>query len=139
MTVLIFLPDAGVVCAQITDDSGYIVKYRDSVPQLMDDSSACPFDVVDGKTLRQLRSEDAIEWYEPDFEVELFDEAEEETEELSGSMSPYYSDDMWHLNMIGADLAFRLGCEGQGVRVGVVDSGIAPHPALAGHLAHGYN
>ena len=41
--------------------------------------------------------------------------------------------------MIDADAAFRMDCTGRGVRVGVIDSGVAPHSDLSGRLVAGWN
>lgn len=45
----------------------------------------------------------------------------------------------WNLSMIGADLASAQGYRGQNVRIGVIDSGIDPHPAFADRLIAGHN
>ena len=45
----------------------------------------------------------------------------------------------WDLAMTGADAALRQGYRGKGVRIGVIDSGISPHPDLADKLADGHN
>ena len=114
-----------------TADAGstqYIVKYKDD---------AAPFRVVSESEMERLRDAGSLEWYEPDGEATLIDPAPEI--ELFGTLSDYYDDNQWNLGMIGADSAFRLGYLGQGVRVGVVDSGINPHPALEGCLQPGHN
>ena len=59
------------------------------------------------------------------------------TGELMGTLSPYYEDAQWGLEMIGADAAYRAGFLGQGVRVGVLDSGVNAHPDLSGRLLQG--
>ena len=104
-------------CAGETD---YIVKYR--AP------SDAPFAVVSEREMKRLRRADALEWYEPDGEAVLL-----------GSVSPYYDDVQWNLDMIGADAAFRQGFTGQGVRVGVLDSGVNAHPDLEARLLPGRN
>lgn len=63
--------------------------------------------------------------------------AEDRAAELMGTLSPYYEDSRWSLDMIGADAAYRAGFLGQGVRVGVLDSGVEPHPDLAERLLPG--
>ena len=114
-----------------TADAGgtqYIVKYKDD---------AAPFHVVSKAEMERLRDAGSLEWYEPDGEATLIDPAPDF--ELFGTLSDYYDDYQWNLDMIGADSAFRLGYLGQGVRVGVLDSGINPHPALEGILLPGHN
>ena len=97
----------------------YIVKYRSGGTE--------PFDVVDETEMRRLDRMGALEWFEPDGEAFLTEDP------------VYFGEDRWNLGMIGADTAFRLGCLGQGVRVGVLDSGINPHPDLRGSLLSGRN
>ena len=106
----------------------YIVKYKQSAMGLMEDDGV-PFDVVsEGEALR-LAKAGLLEWYEPDGEGFLMDD----------SGSAYYESYQWNLDLIGAEDAFRRGFLGQGVRIGVVDSGINPHPALADRLLPGRN
>ena len=45
----------------------------------------------------------------------------------------------WSIAMTGADTACARGYRGQNVRIGVIDSGINPHPDLAGNLTDGHN
>ncbi len=45
----------------------------------------------------------------------------------------------WNLGMIGADAAVEAGYTGEGVRVGVIDSGINSHPDFADRLLAGRN
>ncbi|MBR4132470.1 MAG: S8 family serine peptidase, partial [Oscillospiraceae bacterium] len=106
----------------------YIVKYKDD---------AAPFHVVSGSDMERLRAQGLLEWYEPDGEATLIDPAPDMV--LFGTLSDYHEDEQWNLDLIGADGAFRRGCLGQGVRVGVLDSGIDPHPALEGCLQPGHN
>ena len=106
----------------------YIVKYKDDT---------APFHVVSGSEMERLREQGRLEWYEPDGEATLIDPAPDMV--LFGTLSDYHEDEQWNLDLIGADGAFRLGCLGQGVRVGVLDSGIDPHPALEGCLQPGHN
>ena len=48
-------------------------------------------------------------------------------------------DAKWNLAMIGADSAFAQGYRGRGARVGVIDSGVNPHPAFSDRLVEGHN
>ena len=92
-------------------------------------SDPCPFEVVDGADLAPLLASDEVVWYEEDMEVEL----------LEGDGSPWYSAETWQLQLIQAELGFGMEATGQGIRVGLVDSGVSPHPALAHCLAEGWN
>ena len=114
---------------QSAEETEYIVKLREP--------SDVPFALVGEREMRRLLRADRLEWAEPDGEAILL-EPEAEAE-LLGTLSPYYADEQWNLNMIGADAAFRQGFLGQGVRVGVLDSGVNPHPAFGDRLLAGHN
>ncbi len=51
----------------------------------------------------------------------------------------YTAPDVWHLKMTGADMVSGIGLTGEGVRVGVIDSGVNEHADLAGKIAEGHN
>lgn len=137
-TIVCALLAALLLCAvpaEAVDGGRFIVKLRGEAA-LSPDAEACgPFAVVDAPELRRLLAADALEWYEPDASVTL----RSEPALLAGAISPWYADEMWHLDMIGAAAAYEQGATGAGVRVGVVDSGIAPHDDLAACLAEGWN
>ncbi len=109
----------------------YIVKYKESAAWSAEDGA--PFDVVSGAEMKRLRAAGLLEWYEPDGEGVL----------LEGGAAPagsaYYESYQWNLEAIGADAAFAAGHLGRGVRVGVVDSGVNPHPDLAARLLDGHD
>ena len=111
---LLFLP---LTARAGAEEGEYIVKYR---------NGDTPFDVVSAGELRRLLRQDALEWYEPDGEATL-----------TGDISPYFGDEAWNLALVGADAAFAQGFLGQGVRIGIVDSGVNPHPALGDRLLPG--
>ena len=56
---------------------------------------------------------------------------------LLGEESPYYADDKWDLTLVNAGPAFAMGALGEGVRVGILDSGVNPLPCLADSLLPG--
>lgn len=116
-------------------ETEYIVKYKDSACRTEDGKA--PFDVVSGSALNSLLRAGLLEWYEPDGTAFLIDPEPEG--ELMGVLSPYYDDAQWNLEMIGADAAYREGLLGQGVRVGVLDSGVNPHPDFGDRLLPGHN
>ena len=108
--------------------TSYIVKIKENTAFCREDQSV-PFDVVSESEMERLRDAGLLEWYEPDATMELQDDP----------ISSYYADDKWDLAMINADAAFAGDTVGQGVRVGIVDSGINAHPALNGRLIPGAN
>lgn len=102
----------------------YIVKYKESADRL---AGGEPFDVVSEKEMIRLRDAGLLAWYEPDGEMTLLD---------SGS-SIYYADDKWDLALVNAEPAFEMGALGEGVRVGVLDSGVNPVPCIADNILPG--
>ena len=85
-----------------------------------------PFRVVTGDEVNRLLAEDALLWYEEDAALSLMD-----------GESAYYESYQWNLTAIGADRAFARGYAGQGIRVGVLDSGVNPHPDFESRLLPG--
>lgn len=124
------LPGRMPVRAAETDPSAdYIVKYTEEAASLMKEEADQPFDVVDGKELNRLLREDALEWYEKDGDAVLMDVP-------SGSYDP---EEQWNLSIVNADGAFQARHLGEGIRVGLVDSGVSPHPAFGDRLLAGGN
>ncbi len=144
----------------IRPGADYIVSYRDGSGDsgLMSDQEAddVPFDVVSGRELQQLLRDDCLEWFEEDGDAVLLEgdvgddsdsgigsehegDSDVPDDPENGNESEYYNDDQWHLAMIGAEAAARQGYLGQGVRVGVLDSGVNPHPDLSERLQPGHN
>lgn len=114
-------------------DSGPIDPETDYIVRLRGESGE-PFRLMRGDTLTALLGSDAVLWYEEDRSLELLDDGGEEE---GGSV--YYADVQWNLGMIGAAEAFDSGFAGQGIRVGVLDSGVNPHPDLTSRLLPGHN
>ncbi len=121
LAILLAAVPNGAVNATGTD---YIVKYKASCAWLMEDDA--PFEVVGEAEMKRLRGLGLLEWYEPDGEAVLMDDL-------------FDADAQWNLGMIGAQTAFERGCLGRGVRVGVLDSGVNPHPDFEGRLLEGHN
>ena len=118
----------GTVSASAAEagDREYIVKYRTGIGRSGD--QGMPFSVVDEGRMKLLRQAGMLAWYEEDGYGELLDEDPR-----------FYDDEQWNLDMIGAAETFRQGYLGQGIRVGVLDSGINPHADLAANLSPGHN
>ena len=113
------------VCAAGETGTEYIVKYKQSAAWLMGDDGV-PFDVVSEGTMNQMRFFGLLEWYEPDGVGELLD-------------SSYYESYQWNLDVVQAEGSFQGNHLGRGVRVGVIDSGVNPHPDLGDRLLTGRN
>ena len=107
-------------------DKQYIVYLRTEDPALLAAEEGIPaFSVVDADTLAKLQSEDAVLWYEEDAEVFLT---------ATGYSDPYYIK-KWDLTVIDAQSAWNAGYMGEGITIGVIDSGVqADHPDLAENL-----
>ena len=135
---LLVLSQLFPVRAEPAAETEYIVKYRDCIalPMAADDRLS-PFDVVSKTELDRLLDQDLLEWYEEDGDAVLLDEGP--AVRLSGTLSPYYDDDQWSLDMIGAETAFQGNYLGQGIRVGVIDSGVSPHDDFGSRLLAGRN
>lgn len=135
----IYAESSITAAVKIDYSKNYIVGFKDGISLFNDDDSDVPFSVLDGETLSDVLSEeaDAVEWYEEDYEVELYD-AEESSASVA-AYNPQYDKDKWELEMINADFAYKLNCTGQEIRVGLIDSGVAEHVNLTGKLAEGYN
>ena len=106
-------------------ETEYIVKYKESAAWLMEDDSV-PFEVVSEEEMEHLKRSDLLEWYEPDDTAVLMD-------------SPYFESEQWNLDVINAEEVFAKGFLGQGIRVGVLDSGVNPHGDFGARLLSGCN
>lgn len=108
---------------------GYIVKLSDeaAAPDGLD-AGVCDlgegyYSVSDLGAALQLAEEEHIEYIEPNYYVELFSSP-------SGAVSTdeYYDQYQWNLRDIGFEDVWTAGLYGNGVRIGVIDSGL-----VAGH------
>lgn len=143
--ILIFSSFA-VSYAEEAAEKQYIVRLKTSDVQLMNaDGSRHFFDIADESTLDELLREDLVEWYEEDYSVELFDESEQNTEKLPEEPVPTeepvkkYDESKWDLEMIRADFTYDINCEGQEIKIGVIDSGITDHADLKGNILEGHD
>ncbi len=71
-----------------------------------------------------------VEYYEEDVYLELFTNDVEANERF---------ENQWYLDYINASYAWDLGVYGEGVNVGVVDSGVYKHDDLVANLLEGIN
>ena len=78
--------------------------------------------------LQKLLEDDKVAFYEPNCEVRLF-------EDFSSSQAT----EQWNLDSINLSKAWQIGCYGNDVKVGVIDSGVYKHPDLDANLLDGHN
>ncbi len=124
-----------VANAEEIPEKQYIVKYKPSGIALMhEDSGNGSFDVVNEASLKELCKENRIAWYEEDYEVELMEDTS-----VDSANDPKYDESKWDLSMLQADFPYMLNCEGQNVKIGVIDSGIAEHEELNANVLEGYD
>lgn len=86
--------------------------------------------VKDEKTLNELIEQGLVEYYEPDLYAELFG--------YDISNNPEYINQT-NLDAINFEYAYEKGIFGEGVRVGVIDSGVYSHADIEANLEKGYN
>ncbi len=98
----------------------YIIKFNDSVQFFDADGETNNKDYlsVSADELQDYIDAGVVEFYGPDFEVELYAAT-------------------WNLDSIKLDFPHYIGCAGSGVRIGVIDSGIVD--GIAPNVIPGYN
>lgn len=110
----------------------YIVEFKDDISLFNICQNDVSVNVLSEKELSKCIESGIVEWYEEDYVVELFDTDEGETDFQSDNLK-------WHLTMINAGKAREVLCEGQGVNIGIIDSGISAHPDIQDRIMRGYN
>lgn len=108
----------------------YIVYPKRSDFRLMaaPKNSAADCILVSEEELDALLSADMVEFYEPNYKVELF------TDFKSGQ-----NGEQWNLDNIKISAAWDIGCFGNDVNVAVIDSGVYEHSDLTANILPGYN
>lgn len=102
----------------------YIIKFNDSVQMFSADGETDNKDFISvpADELQDYIDAGVVEYYEPDYEIELF--ASEE-------------DRYWNLDSIRAVFPRIVGCVGTNVKIGIIDSGIVD--GIASNVLTGYN
>jgi subtilisin family serine protease len=127
----------GLFVSANSNSNGYIVKVsknRTSIAQLF---SLTANEIVNGSNIYLAKNEyelnalkmfHDVEYIEPNYEVELF----------GMPTDPIYPE-QWNLQMVNASSAWDLGCYGNEIKVGVIDSGLNNHIDIVGNKLEGHN
>jgi len=142
---LIFNALIQIVCAS-DEYSGYIVTFKDDFLNSISKQCASLMSAesndmtlihreeklykIDEEALEYYVSTGAIESYEPDYYAELMYEPDDTY------YNKTYQKYLWNVN---AQSAWNLGCYGNGVRIGIIDSGVSAHNDLIGAVRGGRN
>lgn len=103
------------------DENTYIVTLKDSISLFgAKEKSERNYEVVSSEKLVKYLNAGLVEEYEPNCKVELFGER-------------------WNLDAVRCSFAWELGCFGNEVRIGIIDSGLYPFPELEGNVIAGKN
>ena len=126
--LLVFTCMLGVQ-AKAESEQQYIVylKQRASLFSVASEDLGKRYTVMDEAELAECLSSGMVEFYEPDYEIKLFEDFD------SGGVS------QWSLDAINVSKAWDIGCYGNEVKVAVIDSGAYAHPDLAPNLLDGHN
>ncbi len=103
------------------DDGTYIVTLKDRVSLY----GLCPdnerdYVVLSSEELAEYLEAGIVENYEPNYKVELLG-------------------DTWNLDAVNCNFAWELGCFGNEVRIGIIDSGLYPAAELQDNIIAGKN
>ena len=103
------------------NEDTYIVTLNDTVSFYgLPQNDERNYIVVSSEELTEYLDAGIVEEYEPNYEVELLGEN-------------------WNIDAINCDFAWELGCFGNEVRIGVIDSGLYPFPELEDNMIVGKN
>lgn len=120
--------------ADVYADSGgeneYIVYLNnsDAVAYSMRTVEKPNYVVVTEEKLQEMLADETVDFYEPNYEITLFDD-----------FSDTQSTTQWNLESIKVSKAWNIGCFGNDVKVGVIDSGAYKHYDLSKNLLEGHN
>jgi len=106
----------------------YIVYLKRPMLMSLTEDNNRNYQVVSKKELNMYLEHGLVEFYEPDEEIILFDGYEIPIETT-----------MWNHNKINLSKAWKIGCYGNDIRVGVIDSGVYAHSDLQHNLLTGHN
>ncbi len=119
--------------AELSGERTYIVDFKDDITLFSAKERDERFNILTESELMECLEAGIVEYYEENYAVELLSDTEtsDTVREIPASK--------WELEMISASEAARIGCVGQEVTVGVIDSGVYCHPDLLDSIKPGYN
>jgi len=111
-------------------EESYIVKFNDSLQTYAatEQGTSRQYTSATYAEVEEYLEMGIVAYYEPDYTISLFEEIVDEVDETP-----------WNLDNIKIEKAWKIGCYGNEVRVGVIDSGCMPHPDLEQNLLEGRN
>ncbi len=153
LTSFAFEENSGSLMSESCESSGYIVKVRCSEASLCSEGTDCDADIAeyvldeyestsdiaaehsyikvdDEETLKELVEQGLVDYYEPDYLMYLCG--------YDYTLNPMFSN-QWGHGYINSQFAWNAGVFGNGVRVGVIDSGVYPNNDIVNNLDVGYN
>lgn len=115
------------------EDETYIVQFNNKV-QIFSDASgerheSRNYTTATYEELQEYLDAGIVEYYEPDYKVEL----------LETFTSEDVSNTQWNLDAIKITKPWNIGCYGNDVVVGLIDSGCYAHPDIMSNLLAGRN
>lgn len=124
------------------DSGGYIVKFNTDISKIHDISNFT--EIADDKNIYSFNNlndlkglESYVEYYETNDKVDLIEG--EETKDIECFSMNEFDTDSWQLDTINVKYAWDLATYGNGINVGVIDSGCNRHIDIIANLAGGHN
>ena len=108
------------VQAEDAEFDGYLVKLREDIPMLLSGEASDGLLVVETLDEAEQIPAEYVEYIEPNYYLELFDDIAEDWQ----PNDEYYAEYQAALQAIDGLGGYRHGLTGKGVRVGFVDSGV---------------
>ena len=106
----------------------YLKSPKNRVRAVQQSETSKKYITATGDELRSLLANDMVAFYEPNLKIKLF-------EDFSGNQTA----NQWNHENIKLAKAWQIGCYGNDIKVGVIDSGVYNHPDLEANLLEGHN
>lgn len=127
----------GVLCLLLiglpvhAEEQTYIVKFNDSMQYYssIEKSMSDRYCSATYDELQEYLGMGIVEFCEPDHTINMFEDYDSQVVDLS----------QWNLSEIKVEKAWNIGCYGNEIKVGVIDSGCYLHPDLKNNVLQGKN